>query len=359
MAGMNRKIRLKDVAERAGVAVNTASTILNRRPNSWASKETEERVFQAAAELGYRPSKTARALQSGRYHAIGLLIQDITNPFFSTLAETLEIEAAKAGYDLLIENCRSDISRERHLLGDLEDMEVDGVVLYLSDLESYRPELAARAARGAVTVVLGNGVPAEPMPVDAVFSDFSNGLGEAVEALLALGHRRFLFLSALAEGQADGGRSEQVRRQLVVRGVSADAVEMISCGPTMDHAREVCGRYFREHPPERRAAALIALNDVAAIGAMRAALDAGLAVPGDLSIVGVDDIPLCEFLPVPLASIRQRYRKIGAEAIQLLVGRIEGRAEAGELPRQSVFPTHFIARASVAAAPGCVAAVSQ
>ena len=69
---MNKRIRLKDVAERAGVAVNTASTILNRRPNSWASKETEARVFQAARELGYRPSKTARALRSGRYHTIGL-----------------------------------------------------------------------------------------------------------------------------------------------------------------------------------------------------------------------------------------------------------------------------------------------
>ena len=75
---MQRKVRLKDVAERAGVAVNTASTILNRRPNSWASKETEARVFKAAKELGYRPSKTARALQSGRYNTIGLLIQEQT-----------------------------------------------------------------------------------------------------------------------------------------------------------------------------------------------------------------------------------------------------------------------------------------
>ena len=87
---MKRKVRLKDVAERAGVAVNTASTILNRRPNSWASKETEERVFNAAKELGYRPSKTARALQSGRYNSIGFLIQDLTNPFYATLADALE-----------------------------------------------------------------------------------------------------------------------------------------------------------------------------------------------------------------------------------------------------------------------------
>jgi LacI family transcriptional regulator len=118
---MNKRIRLKDVAERAGVAVNTASTILNRRPNSWASKETEARVFQAARELGYRPSKTARALRSGRYHTIGLLIQDLTNPFFSTLADELEAAVEERGYDLLVENCRSSLVREKHLLADLED----------------------------------------------------------------------------------------------------------------------------------------------------------------------------------------------------------------------------------------------
>jgi LacI family transcriptional regulator len=106
---MQRKVRLKDVAERAGVAVNTASTILNRRPNSWASKETEARVFQAAKELGYRPSKTARALQSGRYHSIGLLIQDLTNPFFSTVADEIEAVVEERGFDLIVENCRSSL----------------------------------------------------------------------------------------------------------------------------------------------------------------------------------------------------------------------------------------------------------
>ena len=119
---MKRKVRLKDVAERAGVAVNTASTILNRRPNSWASKETEERVFNAAKELGYRPSKTARALQSGRYNSIGFLIQDLTNPFYATLADELEAAVEEHGYDLLIENCRSSIVREKHVFADLADL---------------------------------------------------------------------------------------------------------------------------------------------------------------------------------------------------------------------------------------------
>ena len=170
---MNKRIRLKDVAERAGVAVNTASTILNRRPNSWASKETEARVFQAARELGYRPSKTARALRSGRYHTIGLLIQDLTNPFFSTLADELEAAVEERGYDLLVENCRSSLVREKHLLADLEDLEVDGSVLWLSDNEVFRPELATMAEAKQPVVVLGNGIPEQPIPVDAVTTSAS------------------------------------------------------------------------------------------------------------------------------------------------------------------------------------------
>jgi transcriptional regulator with XRE-family HTH domain len=146
---MQRKVRLKDVAERAGVAVNTASTILNRRPNSWASKETETRVFLAAKELGYRPSKTARALQSGRYHAIGLLIQDLANPFFAALADEIEAAVEDCGYDLIIANCRSSLVRESHLFDGLHGMEVDGAITYLSDNESFRTELAERFTEGS------------------------------------------------------------------------------------------------------------------------------------------------------------------------------------------------------------------
>ncbi|MGE9267304.1 MAG: LacI family DNA-binding transcriptional regulator, partial [Verrucomicrobiales bacterium] len=168
---MSKKVRLKDVAERAGVAVNTASTILNRRPNSWASKETEARVFQAAKDLGYRPSKTARALQSGRYHALGLLVQDLTNPFYTTLADEIEAQAEKRGQTLLIENARSSLVRERQLLSQNNELEVDGTILWLSDPENYRDELAARFNRQEATVCLSNGVSASSLGVDTVLRD--------------------------------------------------------------------------------------------------------------------------------------------------------------------------------------------
>ncbi|MCW1921179.1 LacI family transcriptional regulator [Luteolibacter arcticus] len=348
---MNKRIRLKDVAERAGVAVNTASTILNRRPNSWASKETEARVFQAARELDYRPSKTARALRSGRYHTIGLLIQDLTNPFFSTLADELEAAVEERGYDLLVENCRSSLVREKHLLADLEDLEVDGSVLWLSDNEVFRPDLTEMANAKRPVVVLGNGIPDKPIPVDAVLSDFTQGLTDAVDALCQLGHKRFAFVSALAEGQADGQRPRLFQEMLAARGIPASNIDILRTGHTVESACETFANFLKKRP-DKRPTALLAMNDLAAIGAMRAAIEAGLTVPADLSVVGVDDVPLCSFLPITLSSIRQRYKKITRAAADLLISRIESADAAALPPRQEIFATVYTPRESVGPAKG-------
>ena len=348
---MSQKVRLKDVAERAGVAVNTASTILNRRPNSWASKETEARVFAAAKDLGYRPSKTARALQSGRYHSIGLLIQDLTNPFFSTIADELESAVEAKNYDLIIENCRSSVVREKRLMRDIRDLEVDGTVVWLSDNEVFREELGACFSAKSPIVALGNGVPEPALPVDAVLSDFTQGLTQAISALHELGHRRFAFLSALAEGQDSGSRPQLFQSLLAVHGVPQSNIDVLRCGHSIESARESFASFLAERP-DNRPTALIAMNDLAAIGSMRAAREAGLSVPEDLSVVGVDDVPLCSYLPLTLSSIRQRYRMITQGAADLLLERIEGGDSISSTPRQVVIPTLFVPRESIARAPG-------
>jgi LacI family transcriptional regulator len=343
---MQRKIRLKDVAEKAGVAINTASTILNRRPNSWASKATEERVFAAAKELGYRPSRTARALQSGRYETIGFLVQDLANPFYTTLADELESSVEEKNFNLLIENCRSSVVREKRVFEGLNDLEVDGAVLWLSDNNAYREELAKRFQTSMPLVALGNGVPDSTMPVDAIFSDFSDGLGEAIRSLHGLGHRRFIFLSAIAEGTSDGSRRLLVEELLADAKIPHENVEFLNCGPAIDSAYETFAHYLKK-APAGRPTALIGMNDLSALGAMRAALDAGLSIPGDLSVVGVDDIPFASYSPIALSSVRQRYRKISQMATELILSRLDEKNDASQGPRQIVFPTHFVPRESI------------
>lgn len=339
-----QKIRLKDVAARAGVAVNTASTILNRRPNSWASKETEERVFKAAEELGYKPNRAAQALRFGRFHAIALVIADLHNPYYTAYADAMEEEAGKRGYDVLIETWRNDLAREKDILDKLENRNVDGVAAFLSDPENFRDFLTAQAAVGTPYVVLSTtGEPA--LPVDAVLADFEGGLRAAVEALVAAGHRRFGFICALAKGQFAGNRPEIFRRLLGENGVPEANIAIVECSHTIASAFEAAGQLLAK-PEADRPTALIALNDLSAIGTMRAAASRGLQIPRDVSVIGVDDIPLASFLPVTLSTIAQPIQDMAVRAVDLLIERIENKQAARE-PVQAVFPTTFIPRESL------------
>lgn len=348
---MQKKIRLKDVAERAGVAVNTASTILNRRPNSWASKETEERVFKAAKELNYRPSKAARALRSGSYQTLGILVQDLTNPFYAYLTETFAEVAAEYHYDLLIQSCRSSVEREERLLDELKEIGVDGSILCLSDNEKYRDELVRHSQTAHPVVALGSGIPNLPLPVDSILSDFSIGMEDATRKLRDLGHKRFVFLNAISEGVNDGDRTTLVQDFLSGSELSDKNVTVLDCGPSIESAHQVFSEFLALKPVPRPTA-LIAMNDLSAFGAIRAAVEAGLQVPQDLSVVGVDDVPFSSFSHVTLSSVRQRYRKICRTAIEMLISRFEkDSSETLPGPRQVVFPTQFVARESIAQAP--------
>ena len=333
-----QKIRLKDVAARSGVAVNTASTILNRRPNSWASKETEERVFRAAAELGYKPNRAAQSLRMGRFNAIALVIADLHNPYYTAFADALEDAAGERGYDVLIETWRNDPRRERRILDELENRQVDGIAAFLSDPDVHRDYLALLARQQTPFVAL-SATGGQPLPVDSVLVDFESGLASAVDSLLARGHKRLAFVAALADGQYAGRRPELFRRLV------ADAA-IIHCAPTVDSARVSAAAVLANAD---RPTAIIALNDLAAIGVMRAAADAGLQIPRDLSVVGADDIPLGKFLPVSLSTIAQPIEEMARHTAARLIAAIE--ATEPVPPESKVFATRYIARESVGNAP--------
>lgn len=338
------RARLIDVAARAGVAPNTASTILNNRPDSWASKETRERVLLAAKELNYRPSKAAVAVRLGRFNTIGLVVPDLHNPFYPVLADYLDQAVQAHGYDLIIEHTRNDLASEQHCFRSILERQVDGAALIVSDPDLHRPFLAELARHGPPAVALAS-KPDRPLPVDSVVSDFSKGFAQAIDYLLRLGHRRFAFLCALAKGQDDGRRPELYRSLLGARGIPSEDIFFVRCEHHIASARDA----FRDllgQTSGRRPTALIALNDLSAIGAMRAAAEAELGVPGDLSVVGVDNIPLGEFLPVALTTIAQPIKDMVACTAKLLVQRIEGKARVR--PSQTIFPTELVIRESTA-----------
>ncbi len=333
------KVRLKDVAAAAGVAINTASTILNRRPNSWASKETEERVFKAAAELGYRPNRAALGLRIGRFHTVGLLVADINNPFYTSFAHFLTLEAERQGYDLVIETWRNDLQRELACLEDILDRQVDGVVAFLSDHEVHRKFLSRQFSAGMPFVVVGT-VASDVPPVDSVLADFRSGLRDAIDHLYTSGHRQYAFVCALADGQADGQRAHFFKELLADRHLSPGSYEIVRCGPEISDAHAIARKLLTA---PRRPTAIVALNDLGAMGVLRAASELGLRVPADLSVVGVDDTPIGRYLPVSLSTIAQPLQDMARRAWCLMFERIEGVQPKPHM-EQALFSTTFVRR---------------
>lgn len=334
-----KQVRLKDVAEKAGVAVNTASTILNRRPNSWASKETEARVFDAAKELGYRPNRAAVALQSGRFNTVGLLISDMLNPYYAQFASLLGRALEEKGYVLVIENWRNDLKREKSLLEDFVHRNLDGVAAFLSDVDEHREFLESQSKLGFPMVALAMpGV--EQVQVDMVMPNFETGLREAATTLHDLGHSKFVFLTARLEGQRVGKRPVLFKE--LVEGMNGSQVEIVELGPTLEESREVSLKVLSG--PDRPTA-VVALNDLTAVGVMRAAKELSLDIPGDVSVVGIDGVPIGEFLPVSLSTIVQPIEAMVKRTLEMLLERIEGEDDKG--PQQAEFPTKFLKRESI------------
>jgi LacI family transcriptional regulator len=184
-----------------------------------------------------------------------------------------------------------------------------------------------------------------PLPVDSVSADFERGLREGVEALVRLGHRRFAFLCPLAEGQQAGAWPDLFRALLAEKGIAETGFDIIRCKHTIASAYAAATGILAR-TPDMRPTALIALNDPAAIGALRAAVEREIVVPRDLSIVAADDIPLSSFLPTSLSTIGQPIGEMARYAVELLADRIECTA-SGDRTIHEVFPTTFIPRESI------------
>ena len=338
------RAKLKDVALRAGVAPNTASMILNRDPSSWSSEATRQRVFKAAEELKYQPSRAAVSLRCGKFNTIGLAIPDLTNPFYGVFAENLDAEIDKHGYDLVIESTRTNSDNERDCLQSLIDRNVDGFVCSLMDNYAQRDIFEQQFNAGKAIVALAETMVPE-MPVDTLRIDFTKGMTEAIKHLVALGHRRIEFLVAIPTGQKDEGERPALFRKLMQEaGLPESSAGFTKCDQTMSGARASALWLLSQ---KQRPTAIVAQNDVAAIGVMRAAADLGLAVPNDLSVVGVDNTPIAEHLIVALTTVEQPIGAMARGAAELLLNRMKNPTSAG--PERREFSTRLIVRESTAA----------
>lgn len=312
---MPNRVTMAEVAREAGVSLMTVSRVVNTKGD--VSPATRQRVLDVIERLGYTPSGVARGLATKRTGTIGLVVPDNANPFFSEVARGVEQQAYAEGYNVFLCNTNEDPQREVAVLQSLEEKRVDGLVLCSSRLNGSELQTAL-AHHPAVVLVnrqLGdNGV-------SAVLIDDEAGGQMATQHLLQAGHRAVGLLAGPTTSYSGRQRTKGYRAALAAAGLPHNADWTQHCSPMVRGGLETALELLTTHP---ELTALFCFNDLVAVGVLQACAELGRQVPGDLAIVGFDDIPLAALVTPSLTTCRVSRYELGTQAMQLLLAQIDG-----------------------------------
>ena len=350
---------IADVARRAGVSTATVSRVLAGVGR--ARPETHARVEAAARELGFRPSDVARSLKRRSTLTLGLIVTDIENPYFPQLVRAVEDAAIGAGYAILLCNADDDPEREASYLDLLVERRVDGLIIAATTIGSRQREWLATAP--LPVVLINTAAPGDLLPT--IVSDNREGGRLAARHLLGLGHRRFGYLMPPPRNVDAPERLAGVRDELTGAGFDdgagedAGTVLAIADGAPTVLGGEAAMLTLLGGVP--RPTAVVAYNDLMAIGAMRAIRTRGLRVPADISLIGFDDVSFAAYVEPALTTLRQEPAEMGRWAVGTLTEQIKAaRGERAErrtavppgLPAERrVVPVHLEVRDSTGPVP--------
>jgi LacI family transcriptional regulator len=328
---------LNDVARLAGVSSMTVSRVINN--SGHIGPETRAKVNQAIVELGYMPNVLARQLRSKRTKTIALVLTDITNPFFTTIARGVEDTARAQGYAVMFCNTDESEAEEIEYVRMLIQRRVDGILLVPATDSSGSLQLLHK--HGLPVVVLDRHV--RSGQVDEVRTDSEAGAYLAIRHMIDLGHRRIAVLTGPADVSTSMDRVAGYRRALAEESLEPDS-RYILFGEYNDASGfEMTQRILAARP---RPTALFAANNFIAFGAIQALREAGLSIPEEMSIAVFDDLPQGWVFDPFLTVVSQPAYEIGRQATELMLERLTGEAPAE--PRTIVLPSELIARRSTA-----------
>jgi LacI family transcriptional regulator len=326
MARVRTSVTIRDVARLARVHPGTVSRALNEETRALVNPETADRVIQAAQSLGYRANRIARGLKTSRSHTIGVLIPDITNPLFPPILRGIEDRLDEAGYTSLIVNTDNDPDRERSHLEAMRARQVDGFISATARLDR---ELLAELAAGGTPLVLVNRS-LEDGSVPAVTVNDRQGIRLAVEHVVALGHTRIGHVAGPQNLSTGHRRYLGFIEAMRAAGLDAPAEHLrFSTSFTEEEGSRVCAELL---DLAGELTAIVAANDLLAIGCYDALQARGLRCPAEMSIVGFNDMPFVDRLRPPLTSVRVPQREIGKVAADLLLEQLtDGSQSAREI----------------------------
>jgi LacI family transcriptional regulator len=332
-------LTMRQIARELGVSITTVSKVLNNRDD--IGETTRARVLAHVTALGYRPNAVARSLTLRRTHTLGVVVPDLMHSFFVEIVIAIEACISRRGYGLLVCNLAEDPAKERPQLEMLLHRQVDGIVLATATATSNADLLRGIVDSGKGLVLIDR----DDHPGVAchrVITDDEEVGRLATGHLLDLGHRRIAHLAGPRLIHAKRRRKgyEQAMR---ARGVRMAAKRIITGGFLESEGYDAMKRLLRVAP---EVTAVFAVNDPAAIGAMKAAWELGVRIPEDVSIVGAGDIAHSDMLKVPLTTVSWSRRDLGTRAAELILDQIDNEA-SGNVERV-IIPPKLVARASTA-----------
>jgi DNA-binding LacI/PurR family transcriptional regulator len=342
--GSARKPKLMDirtVAERANVSIATVSRTINNNPS--VNAKMAKRVWEAIRELDYFPNTQARALVSGRSGIFGLIVSEITNPFFPELIQGFEDVAVANGYEILVSSTNYDPKRMALCIRRMLERKVEGVAVMTFGIEE--PLLEQLAERNIPMVFVDMG-PQHP-GISLLKVDYHHGIRQGVQHLAALGHRNISFISGPKRLHSAQSRLDAFSQSLRECGITPDPAWLLEGDHTLEGGIRVMEKILAG---KKLPTAVMCSNDMTAIGVLHKLYRAGLRAPDDLSLIGFDDIQMARVTIPPLTSIQMSRLDLARAAVTALRAHVEGTAPQ----REYKIDTHLVVRESTGYPPGAM-----
>jgi len=318
-AGNVSKIDIRDVASHARVSIATVSRTINHIPT--VDPVLAARVWKAVTELNYFPNTQARALVSGKSRLLGLIVSEITNPFFPELIQEFEQVAVSRGYEILIGSTNYEPKTMQLCARRMLERKVDGVAIMTFGVEEF---LLDRFAADDIPLVLID-VDANQPRTGVLMVDYRAGINEAVQHLAVLGHRKIAFISGPLRLRSSGTRRSAFIDCMRLAGLTVEPAWLIEGDHSLDGGRDAMKKILSQsHWPT----AIVCSNDMTAIGVQHALFEAKLKVPDDFSLVGFDDIHLAEYTIPPLTTVRMSCKDLALAAVNSLIANMEPQPDA-------------------------------
>jgi LacI family transcriptional regulator len=322
-------VTIKDVAKESGFSSTTVSVVLNNAPSARYQPVTQSRILHAAKKLGYRPNLSARSLRSSRSHTVGVMVFDMTDPYCTPILRGIENSLYQESYLPILTDVQNERTRFERYLEMLLGRRVEGLVVLANWMFANNDLLADLQKHGIPSVVIGKEL--HTNKVSSIMVDNEAGGQAAVEHLCSLGHRKIAFVHGPPLLPDSAPRWKGIISCAAARRLEIDPALVMDLPESSDPRSSFEATYAMVLDllkRKREFSAVLAFDDMSALGAMRALAKAGLRVPEDVSVIGFDDIPPARLCTPQLTTIRQPMAALGSLAVNALLDAIGAKHES-------------------------------